>query len=49
MQDNFTQKELETIKRLIQLGDSKELAEKTVLENRSRPDNREFYRNAYES
>lgn len=49
MQDNFTEQEIETIKALIRLGDSKELAEKTVIESRAKESNREFYRAAYES
>jgi hypothetical protein len=43
----FTAKELESIKRLMQLGDSKELAEKTVLEARARNAPNPFYSNAY--
>lgn len=45
----FSEKENETIERLIQLGDSKELAEKTVIRFRRKSDNTSFYRFAYES
>lgn len=45
----LTDKETEMINTLIRLGDSKELAEKTVIANRSKEDNAESYRFAYES
>ena len=32
----FTEKEKETVKRLVMLGDSKKLAEETVIKNRPR-------------
>lgn len=44
---NLTQKEQDQVKRLIKLGDSLELAIKTVLDLRDEPDNTEFYYNAY--
>jgi len=43
----LTASELETVKILIRLGDSKELAEQTVLNEREVEVNHEFYRNAY--
>lgn len=43
----MTKEELETIKTLVRLGDSEELAIKTVLANREKQDTNEFYRNAY--
>jgi hypothetical protein len=43
----LTAKEQETVKSLIKLGDTKEEAIETVLEERKRPDNSEFYRFAY--
>ena len=45
----FSQEELLTIASLIRLGDSEELAEKTVLKLREKEDNSEFYRFAYEN
>ena len=45
--NNLTQKEQDQVKRLIKLGDSLELAIKTVLDLRDEPDNTEFYYNAY--
>jgi len=47
--EQLTTKEIETVKTLIRLGDSEELAIKTVLEGREKADNSEFYRIAYES
>lgn len=45
----FTSEELKQIKTLIRLGDSKELAIKTVLEKRDTPVDFDFYRRAYEN
>jgi hypothetical protein len=45
--NNFSEKENDTIKRLIRLGDTKELAEKTVIANRDRECNKAFYYNPY--
>ena len=47
-QTTYTTQEQDLIKSLISLGDSKELAEKTVLNERNKPNNSEFYRLAYE-
>ena len=43
---NLTQKEQQTVNNLVKLGDSLELAIKTVLDLRDEPDNTEFYYNA---
>lgn len=48
-QEQLTTKEIETVKTLIRLGDSEELAINTVLEDRKKKDNSEIYRLAYES
>jgi|DEB0MinimDraft_10_1074344.scaffolds.fasta_scaffold63326_3 hypothetical protein len=48
-QEQLTTKEIETVKTLIRLGDSEELAIKTVLEGREKAYNSELYRIAYES
>ncbi len=45
--EQLTEKETETFKILVRLGDSEELALKTVINERVRPDNHEVYRNAY--
>lgn len=45
---NLTNKELETFKILVRLGDSKELALKTVLSERQKQTNNQFYINGYE-
>lgn len=45
--DQLTEKETETFKMLVRLGDTEELAFKTVINERLRPDNHEFCRNAY--
>jgi hypothetical protein len=44
---NFTEAEKKEIEILIRLGDSRELAERTVVAERSRPDNRAAYAAAY--
>ena len=50
MSNKFTAKELELVKTLLRLGDSKELAENTVISNRViRCSNPEVYRFAYEN
>jgi len=49
MTTTFNQEELKTIKSLINLGDSKELAEKTVIKLREKADNSEICRFAYEN
>lgn len=46
---NFTEKEIQTIKQLIRLGDSKELAENTVINLREKKSNVAFYDFAYRS
>ena len=46
---DLTQKELDLFKSLIRLGDSKELALKTVLSERERNNNSELYDMAYYS
>ena len=48
-QEKLTTKEIETVKILIRLGDSEELAIETVLKGRGKEDNTEIYRLAYES
>ena len=48
-QEQLTAKEIERVETLICLGDSKELAIKTVIEARKKEENTEFYRLAYQS
>ena len=44
----LTEKEQAQVRRLIQLGDSEELAIETVVELRKKESNTEFYKAAYE-
>jgi len=44
---NLTEKEQQTVGRLLKLGDTLELAVKTVIEQRCEDDNTEWYYNAY--
>ena len=43
----LTQKEQDLVKSLIRLGDTEKVAIETVLEERKKPDNSEYYRFAY--
>jgi len=49
MKATLTTKEIETLTILVRLGDSKELALKTVLNERGKDNSTDFYRNAYEN
>ena len=45
----LTEKEMKSFKSLVRLGDSEQLAFDTVINNREKESNFEFYRNAYEN
>lgn len=49
MKNELTKKEIETVKSLIRLGDSEEVAIKTVLNERNNSKDSDIYRIAYES